>query len=584
MSPNEIFENKYRIIRELGKGGMGTVYLAENIKLGTLWAIKEICKYHNNKEDFLVEPNILKKLNHPALPRIFDIIEDNNFIYIIVDYIEGISLKDELARNGKFEEEKVIGWAKQICNVLEYIHTVRPNPIIYRDMKPSNIILTNQGMIKLIDFGIAREYKPESGDDTVYLGTRGYAAPEQFGIGQSNVTTDIYNLGITLHQLLTGYLPVEDCINIRNEGGNKTLISEGFTQIIYKCTRKDPNERYQSASEIASDLEKLDKSILVSGIGNINKNEQLNVRHSVSFKRLILTVWGNAELACELSYLIAKLTKFSVLLIDLDLMNPTVDLHLNIKINTDDLENEVNFMDSGLDRVLNNHDKNSITEKMLINESVMRRDLKNLFILTRKCCLENYNSFSEENLLQLLDIAYKSFDITILIANKSIFDLYTLNALKKSDFNLVPFRADIEVLREFERYTTFLNKKKNVQSEKIKYIAYEYDENANLKRGVLNDILGANLIGYIRFSRMRSFYRNLKIPYFRRIERPVLNDYIAIMSYFNIVPEITIFTRINDWIKVFMKYLRSKRKYFKGLMRNKSDGRISKRAESAETR
>ena len=167
---------------------MSRVYLGENIKLGTLWAIKEIKKTNDRKIDFYVEPNILKKLSHPALPRIFDIIESDEFLYIIVDYIEGDSLDKALINEGKFDEKTVLGWTRQICDVLLYLHNLKPNPVIYRDMKPANIILTKEGCIKLIDFGIAREFKSDSDSDTVYIGTRGYAAPEQYGSGQSSVT------------------------------------------------------------------------------------------------------------------------------------------------------------------------------------------------------------------------------------------------------------------------------------------------------------------------------------------------------------------------------------------------------------
>ncbi|MCX8130723.1 MAG: serine/threonine-protein kinase [Clostridia bacterium] len=255
MKKGFLVDGKYKIIDTLGKGGMSTVYLAENIKLGTLWAVKEISKVSGSKVDFHVEPNILKKLNHPALPRIFDIVEDDEFVYIIVDYIEGNSLDKELDRFGCIAEETVLVWAKQLCEVLVYLHGFRPNPIIYRDMKPSNIILCSDGSVKLIDFGIAREYKEDSEYDTVYIGTRGYAAPEQFGYGQTNVTTDIYSLGITLLHIVTGHNPEYMSGGIESAESYSGKLSYKMERIISRCIKHDPEERYQSVKEVLSDIE-----------------------------------------------------------------------------------------------------------------------------------------------------------------------------------------------------------------------------------------------------------------------------------------------------------------------------------------
>ena len=138
---------------------MGSVYLAENVKLKTLWAVKRIPKNIASGNDPLGECEILKKLSHPSLLSIYVIIEDKDFVYLIVDYIKGDSLDKILAGKVCFDERTVVDWGIQICGVLEYLHGIRPNPVIYRDMKPSNIILTEEGTLKLVDFGIAREYK-----------------------------------------------------------------------------------------------------------------------------------------------------------------------------------------------------------------------------------------------------------------------------------------------------------------------------------------------------------------------------------------------------------------------------------------
>lgn len=251
---NRLFNGRYKVIKSIGKGGMSTVYLAQNVSLGTMWAIKVIEKKSRSGFDLLAEPNILKKLNHPALPRIIDIEEDSKYLYIVEDYIEGISLDKQLKRYGKFKEEIVIKWVKQLCDVLLYLHNQTPNPIIYRDMKPSNIIVNSNNIIKLIDFGIAREFKKQNTDDTAYIGTKGYAAPEQYGIGQSDARTDIYSLGITMYHLLTGISPNEPPYEIKKLRNIDSRLSEGIELIVYKCTQSNPVNRYQSVEMLIKDL------------------------------------------------------------------------------------------------------------------------------------------------------------------------------------------------------------------------------------------------------------------------------------------------------------------------------------------
>lgn len=254
-----LFSGRYSVVKVLGKGGMGTVYLAKNLKLGTLWAIKEIRKNTQNKLNFLAEPNIMKKLDHPAIVKIFDIDEDENSIYIVEEFVEGVSVEDELLKKKCIEEKTVIEWAKQICEALDYIHCVKPHPIIYRDMKPSNIMITKENKVKIIDFGIAREYKQHADSDTTYIGTRGYAAPEQYGKSQTDARTDIYSLGVTLYHMVTGMGPNDppyEIVPIRQINPN---LSEGLENIILKCTRSNPLERYQSVKELINDFNNIHK-------------------------------------------------------------------------------------------------------------------------------------------------------------------------------------------------------------------------------------------------------------------------------------------------------------------------------------
>ncbi len=259
MIDEKVFGGKYQIIKQLGSGGMSTVYLARNVKLSTLWAVKVGNKKQNEKFDLLAEPNIMKNLNHHGIARIFDILEDEENIYIIEDYVEGVSLEEEIHRAGKFNEKQTIEWAKQIADALIYLHQQKPNPIIYRDMKPSNLMLGKDGKVNIIDFGIAREYKKESQSDTTYVGTRGYAAPEQYGTAQTDERTDIYSFGVTLYHLLTGKSPNEPPYEILPIRQLEPSLSTGLEYIIRKCTQLNPNERYQSVALLLHDFSNIHK-------------------------------------------------------------------------------------------------------------------------------------------------------------------------------------------------------------------------------------------------------------------------------------------------------------------------------------
>lgn len=270
-----VIDGKYEILKQIGKGGMSTVYLAMDKRLNKQWAVKEIRKTAGGKNDEIVvnsliaEANLMKRLDHPALPRIVDIIDNGETIYVIMDYIEGESLDKVLDEFGAQPEDVVISWAMQICDALNYLHSQKP-PIIYRDMKPANIMLKPEGNIKIIDFGIAREYKEKNLADTTVLGTKGYASPEHYGSRQTDARSDIYTLGMTMHHLLTGvdprpadymYIPVRQWV---------PELSEGIEAIIDKCTQLEPENRYQNCDELMYDLQHPDQ------IGSTAKKRKKN--------------------------------------------------------------------------------------------------------------------------------------------------------------------------------------------------------------------------------------------------------------------------------------------------------------------
>lgn len=255
-----VIDEKYKILSIIGQGGMSTVYLAIVEKANKHWAIKEIRKdgvqnYEIVSQGLIGEIDMLKKLKHPNLPSIVDVIDKDGSFFIVMDYIEGITLKEALMRYGAPTQDTILDWAKQLCGVLSYLHSRTP-PIIYRDVKPSNIMMQPDGKLILIDFGTAREFKNENVEDTVCLGTKGYAAPEQFGgQGQTDERTDIYSLGATLYHLITGHNPGKPPYEMYPVRHWNPSLSPGLEKILLKCTQNNPDDRYQSCEELFYALE-----------------------------------------------------------------------------------------------------------------------------------------------------------------------------------------------------------------------------------------------------------------------------------------------------------------------------------------
>lgn len=256
-----LVDGKYKILSEIGRGGMSVVYMAINEKANKTWAVKEVRKdgrmdFNIVRQGLLAEIDTLKRLNHPNLPSIVDLIEDKNSFIIVMDYIEGRSLDKIIAEAGAQSESLVVEWAKQLCDVLGYLHSQQP-PIIYRDMKPANVMLKPNGSIMVIDFGTAKNYEIEYGE-TTGIGTVGYAAPEQYigsGLGRTDARTDIYCLGITLYYLLTNIDPCKNLISDKSVRAINPALSNGLDSIIKKCTEFQPADRYQSCAELMYDLE-----------------------------------------------------------------------------------------------------------------------------------------------------------------------------------------------------------------------------------------------------------------------------------------------------------------------------------------
>lgn len=256
-----LLQNRYRILAVLGAGGMSTVYKAQDLrfsKVTRLCVVKEMLNTATDpqvramiKSNFEREANILATLSHPSIVQVYDYFSEGSRSYLVLEYVEGKDLEAVLNETeGFLSEVQIVRWAIQICEVLGYLHSYEPRPIVFRDIKPSNIMLDSQGRIRLVDFGIARLF--HSGQKGTMIGTEGYSPPEQYqGIAEPRV--DIYALGATMHHLLSKQDPRLEppfSFNERPIHQKNPTISRELTEIIDRALQYDINKRYGSAEEM----------------------------------------------------------------------------------------------------------------------------------------------------------------------------------------------------------------------------------------------------------------------------------------------------------------------------------------------
>jgi serine/threonine protein kinase/outer membrane protein assembly factor BamB len=262
-----VLQSRYRVLDVLGIGGMSTVYKARDLRFTTVDRACAIKEMFNSAEEaklrqlrlanFHREASLLATLTHAAIPRIYDYFEQQGTIYLVLELINGQDLESMLSQRGEpFDEAQVLDWAISLCSVLRYLHNQKPEPIIFRDLKPSNIMIRTEDMaLMLVDFGIARSFAPlQKG---TMIGTEGYAPPEQYK-GIADARGDIYAFGATLHHLATGNDPrSETPFTFAQRPPRKLnpMISAAFEALILKSVSYNASDRYQSAEELQSELE-----------------------------------------------------------------------------------------------------------------------------------------------------------------------------------------------------------------------------------------------------------------------------------------------------------------------------------------
>jgi hypothetical protein len=251
-----VLQARYRITGIVGEGATGVVYVAEDLKIpGVRWAIKGIAESlldEDEKRDALAmfarEASLLKKLNHTGLPKVIEDFSDGQSHYLVMEFIEGESLQKKCKeRGGKLSLDEILPWMLQVLDILDYLHSHEP-PVIFRDLKPSNIMITSGGKVKLIDFGIARLFVPGKMRDTHIMGTPGFSAPEQYGSQQTDHRSDLYALGATMYFLLSGEDPERFNFEFPPITSFNDKAPEWLSAVLARALQREPGQRFSSAA------------------------------------------------------------------------------------------------------------------------------------------------------------------------------------------------------------------------------------------------------------------------------------------------------------------------------------------------
>lgn len=295
-----MLQDRYEILEKIGSGGMSDVYKAKCHKLNRLVAIKvlkaEFTDDANFVSKFKMEAQAAAGLSHPNIVSIYDVVDEGDIHFIVMELVEGITLKSYITKKGRLDVKEAIGIAIQVAQGIEAAHEQH---IIHRDIKPQNMLISMDGKVKVADFGIARAVSSQTMNSTV-VGSVHYISPEQARGGYSDERSDLYSLGITMFEMVTGRVPfggdntvtvalahLEDPIplpSLMNPG-----VTPSFERIILKCTEKKPEDRYKNAAEVISDLRRALLNADDPQVGaEILKEDPLSETRPISRKELDL--------------------------------------------------------------------------------------------------------------------------------------------------------------------------------------------------------------------------------------------------------------------------------------------------------
>lgn len=329
---------------------------------------------------------------------------------------------------------------------------------------------------------------------------------------------------------------------------NNWLISKGVYDIFIdgKCTFQNIYDALIREQKVI--IKKEIQKEYIEKVKIVTREKVVREVVSVNFKKLVLGVWGNAEFSCELAYMAARLTKFRVLLLNLDFISPTVDTYLNIPDRLNGPSKDPPGS-SGFSYAIEAFEKKHLSSKIFEQACLKKKELNNLYILFDTGDIGSYEKYKEKDIQGFIEQLHRDFDLVILILNKSIYDTFALAALSKSDYNIIPIHANADAVKEFESCFLGMNVRNYIPIEKCRFVAFEYKNGINYPVHHLKDIFTENyFLGVISYAAERELYRNLNSCYARWIYRKNPSEYINILSKFNILPERQIRHRVRDWL------------------------------------
>lgn len=241
---SRVLFHKYEVLRTIGSGRTGTVYLVRDLNLNRLAAVKE-----STEEFLLAETELLKEVEHPGLPGIYDCFKEEGRTFLVMEYVEGMTLRKYLEKHGRVPERQAVKWAVDLCRILGYLHDRHP-AVIYRDLKPENIMIRQDGRLKLIDLGGTLQTACGREKEVWCVGTPGYAPPEQWKQTQGDKSWDIYGLGAVLHEMLTGVHPVCNFYGRRPVGEYDKALCVSLDEIISRCTTENRKDAFSSIEQV----------------------------------------------------------------------------------------------------------------------------------------------------------------------------------------------------------------------------------------------------------------------------------------------------------------------------------------------
>lgn len=263
---------RYKLLREIGKGATCRVFLAADQRDGRRYAVKRYDS-RGEFEEARRRFQVVRGLKHPGIPALAEIAAEGEGGFIVMEYVPGMTLKQRIYREGKISEEQAVRWGLELCDILSYIHRQDP-AVIYRDLKPGNIMITPLSHVKLIDFGAALFSRKQEIRAAVPVGTKGYAAPEQFvRNGLIDTRADLYGLGAVLFHMLTGHHPAETESSLADAVAGARRISKGMKKILSRCVSVNRDERYRFSEEIKRDLANPEAALKEPGSFRILRSE-----------------------------------------------------------------------------------------------------------------------------------------------------------------------------------------------------------------------------------------------------------------------------------------------------------------------